>query len=576
MLELASQEESKVQPQQGEAVNLMPAEEGDSSSLAVLLSPNTSCLSHSTSSLVSTLQEQSIAEPELFCCPNLLLWLQLPANYSASSPAITVKPLKQLHSTTQGQVITSHKPYNYNYLGLSVKDKGQLLAINQHSVLSQLQQAVCLQLAGNQCNVNRSGSDTSCFYGEVLPHMITVYPQLYKDSIPLDLTLIEEALMKSGLVAPCWTVMAPYALANATASLSGPAVVVENITFGGPVIAAPPSGVEYNNIKSDDKMVPVKTTFAQTLAPPKIVIASTTPVDEEEEKTATGIPIKIIWLPYVLFSLIIIGLMGASFYKYHKKHGSKYERRREEMIKKHQAQAQALTLQTVQNQVGHPPGVGGGHGGGHHRGGPGGGGREGGGGGGGTGRKKGGEDGESKLHRPQPRKSTSRESGAPTPNGGPSSMLPPGTSREQNQVKNRRSPNRTAPKRQPSRQSQNGKQSQNGSNTSSNPRNNPTRNGRSNNKRKPLTFTRNENGSMVDLRVEEKDKGGSTKMFKQPFTAQKSPPIKPSNFNSPWTVPKHREYNTLPTTNLPSPSSPTMGFSDDDDDRSYLMHHTKL
>jgi hypothetical protein len=55
--------------------------------------------------------------------------------------------------------------------------------------------------------------------------------------------------------------------------------------------------------------------------------------EEEVERTATGIPIDLIWLPYVALSLVLLGLMGLSFLHYHRKNGHKYRRRRAEILK---------------------------------------------------------------------------------------------------------------------------------------------------------------------------------------------------------------------------------------------------
>ena len=233
--------------------------------------------------------------------------------------------------------------------------------------------------------------------------------------------------------------------------------------------------------------------------------------------------------------------MVASFYKYHKKHGHKYVRRREELAKKHQQALNQMNLQTagagtVQNQVGHhPPGV---------------------------------REGESR--------SRDRGRGGTLPPNGRPSSIEDGTSsryRNHNQAQPkqpRSSTSKSSPNKAPSKQKSNTSAGTPNKTSSSSGGTGRTSNGKGqtkNNKRhKPLTFTKNANGSMVDLRVEEKEKGGSTKMFKTPFYTHK--PL------SPWTVPRPGEYSTLPTT-LPSPTSP-LTFSDDDDDHSYLIHQTKL
>ena len=323
--------------------------------------------------------------------------------------------------------------------------------------------------------------------------------------------------------------------------MNSPPASAENNTLGG--IALVP--LDGNQNKDSDMLV---TNFPYSLEtpPPSMGGRPTTTVvakiEEEEEKTATGIPISLIWMPYVAFTLVILGLMLASFYKYHKKHGHKYVRRREELAKKHQQalkqmNQQAAAAGTVQNQVGHhPPGI-----------------RE----GESRGRDRGG-------------------AGTLPPNGGPSSIEDGSSSRYRNHNqaprkqprKSTSSPNKAYNKQRPNVSGSTPNQTS--SHSHSGGGGGRTTNGKGqtkNNKRlKPLTFTKNANGSMVDLRVEEKDKGGSTKMFKTPFYAHK--PL------SPWTVPRPGEYSTLPTT-LPSPTSP-LAFSDDDDDHSYLIHQTKL
>ena len=361
-------------------------------------------------------------------------------------------------------------------------------------------------------------------------------------------SLTEEALKRvtsSWWQAPCWTVMAPYAINNSTALLNSPPASVENNTLSG--IALVPLG---GNQNKDSDMLVTNFPYSLETPSPKAGGGATTTVvariGEEEEKTATGIPISLIWMPYVAFTLVILGLMMASFYKYHKKHGHKYVRRREELAKKHQQALNQMNLQTaagagtVHNQVGHhPPGIRGGHEGERR------------------GRDRGG-------------------GGTLPPNGGPSSIEDSSSSRYRN---HNQAPSSKQPRSSTSKPSPNRAHNKQRSNTSGSTPNQTsshsggtgrTNNGKGqtkNNKRhKPLTFTRNENGSMVDLRVEEKDKGGSTKMFKTSFYTHK--PL------SPWTVPRPGEYSTLPTT-LPSPASP-LAFSDDDDDHSYLIHQTKL
>ena len=66
------------------------------------------------------------------------------------------------------------------------------------------------------------------------------------------------------------------------------------------------------------------------------------------DHTATGIPISLLWMPYVGFSLVLIILMVFSFLHYHRKHGHKYH---------HQQQfwgsemSVASVLESIQHQV---------------------------------------------------------------------------------------------------------------------------------------------------------------------------------------------------------------------------------
>lgn len=52
--------------------------------------------------------------------------------------------------------------------------------------------------------------------------------------------------------------------------------------------------------------------------------AVTTAKFDDDEHTATGIPIPLLWMPYVGFSFILVVLMVVSFLHYHRKHGHKY------------------------------------------------------------------------------------------------------------------------------------------------------------------------------------------------------------------------------------------------------------
>ena len=53
-----------------------------------------------------------------------------------------------------------------------------------------------------------------------------------------------------------------------------------------------------------------------------------------EERTVAGIPVRLLWVPYVGLGLILVGLMLVSFLRYHRKHGHKYQQRRLELWKK--------------------------------------------------------------------------------------------------------------------------------------------------------------------------------------------------------------------------------------------------
>lgn len=44
----------------------------------------------------------------------------------------------------------------------------------------------------------------------------------------------------------------------------------------------------------------------------------------EEPKTAMGFPIRFLWLPYLLLTILLLILISVSFCKYHEKHGHKY------------------------------------------------------------------------------------------------------------------------------------------------------------------------------------------------------------------------------------------------------------
>ncbi len=252
---------------------------------------------------------------------------------------------------------------------------------------------------------------------------------------------------------------------------------------------------------------PVLLRALSTRTTPRITTSTAPPIVVpsvwEEERTRSGIPIRYIWIPYVLLSMIILALMILSFMKFHKKHGHKYLRRREDMLRNtNLQQQQQQQQQRQQNQVpNHPPrgvgvalsprGVAGGH------------------------------------HLP--------------PNGGPNASHSvhyhhPSSSHNSH---NPRGANHTTVKK------------------TSNPR-----------RHKPLTFARNANGSMVDLRVAGND---SISMFKTSF----APTIQSEGI---WTLPKpkpikHRHRHRPPYSTI---SSPSACFSDEDDDNVLLIHQSKV
>lgn len=71
-------------------------------------------------------------------------------------------------------------------------------------------------------------------------------------------------------------------------------------------------------------------------------------VNPDAETTASGIPISLLWLPYVTFTCVLLLLMIVSFIHFHKKNGHKYRRRQAEFW--HQLNMQDI-LQQLQTQV---------------------------------------------------------------------------------------------------------------------------------------------------------------------------------------------------------------------------------
>lgn len=70
-----------------------------------------------------------------------------------------------------------------------------------------------------------------------------------------------------------------------------------------------------------------------------------------EATTKTGIPMKLIWLPYTIFSLIVVALMVASFVSYHKKNGHKYRRRRQALLKNFSLQTLVENIHQVRRNT---------------------------------------------------------------------------------------------------------------------------------------------------------------------------------------------------------------------------------
>ena len=197
----------------------------------------------------------------------------------------------------------------------------------------------------------------------------------------------------------------------------------------------------------------------------------TDPVDDVD-RTTLGIPVSLLWVPYIIFTLVIISLMAASFCKFHRKNGHKYRRRRMELF-------QQINMNQILNQL----------------------------------------------------------------QAGDSTGLPPngGTANATRQL--------------PTTSVNSGGKNAISSNTNSNAK----KKTKTRRKQRPLTFMRNANGSMVDLRCGER---ASMNIFKTPFSTHTESSI--------WTLPSRGgAYRTL---------SPTSGnyFSDEDDDEILLIHSTKL
>ena len=79
-------------------------------------------------------------------------------------------------------------------------------------------------------------------------------------------------------------------------------------------------------------------------------VSITTPA-ATQARTYSGIPISILWLPYVIFSLLIITLILVSFIRFHIKNGHKYKRRRAELWKRLNVNKMQDFLNQIQTQV---------------------------------------------------------------------------------------------------------------------------------------------------------------------------------------------------------------------------------
>ena len=265
-------------------------------------------------------------------------------------------------------------------------------------------------------------------------------------------------------------------------------------------------------------------------------------VEEDEEMTRSGIPIRLIWVPYLVLTLIILSLMIASFVRFHIKHGHKYLRRREELMLRHNqaaaaAQAAArgenkpppnggptLTL-SPNNPTGVPP-----HSAqqtasssstttnNHHS--------------------------TINHHRHLPREPPGIHT-----TGGPRGLPPPHkvVSSSSSKVALHH-PHHALPR--------------SASAAAANKKTLASTGPRHARRNRPIAFTRNANGSMVDLRVAGVD---SVTMFKSSFCPAR-PQLPPIHWADRGARPP--PYRTL--------HSPGSGFSDEDDDHVLLIHQSKV
>ena len=268
--------------------------------------------------------------------------------------------------------------------------------------------------------------------------------------------------------------------------------------------------VTVSNISGSEARVVVNTPRDPSQVLPTEVKA---PVAYTVEHTRTGIPVTLIWVPYVVFSVILIGLMVTSFYRFHRKHGHKYRRRRAELWRQ-------LNVTDIFNQFQNqttgamlPP--------------------------------NGGVNMRVPIEAPTP--SYSQPPPAPQPSSSHHDSYfihsNPVTHSSRDSHGNRSS-------------SYHGSKSKSSSKAS-------TSGGASSSKRhrRPLVFTSNVNGSMVDVRCGESD---SLKTFRTLQPAEASEPT------SIWTLPYKK------STILRPPYSGKYRTDDIEDDEVFLLHQTKL
>jgi len=71
------------------------------------------------------------------------------------------------------------------------------------------------------------------------------------------------------------------------------------------------------------------TVFGSGLHPlPPTEVPNHSVTEEEQETTKLGIPLRWVWVPYVFVTIVMIGMVVASFYKFHQKNVHKYRRKK--------------------------------------------------------------------------------------------------------------------------------------------------------------------------------------------------------------------------------------------------------